>query len=429
MIHRLFLLVLCVAAACRADMLNMDACLNEAARSNPSLASQRAALDKSHLQFRGTISPFLPQASASAGRTRSGRDTDAGLTTSDDSSIGLSAQQTLFAGGQNTGRRAQNRAALDSSMEDLRSSQAQVTYDVRAAFARLLFAQDSIRLAETIVASRLANAQLIELRYEGGREHKGSLLRVQAAHRQAQSDLSQARRNSDVARRQLARVIGRLSPDLSATGRLEVAELPPAPDLGPLVRQTPDYGIAAAQVRAAEASLTVARSAYYPDVSAGASLSRSGTDWPTDESGWALSLKLSYPFFPGGRNYYDVQGARAELRRARSLLTAKEGELAVRLDQAYADLADAADQVRVQQQYLEAARVRAEIARTQYASGMMSFEDWDPIENDLIDKQTALLQSQRNAVIAEAQWDNVRGVSLLPPGGDPPDRQTAEEQR
>lgn len=408
------LVLLCTAAACHAETMTLDSCLSEAARANPSLAAQRASLDKSQMQFRGTVSPFLPQASASAGRTRSGRDTDAGLTTSDDSSVGLSAQQTLFAGGQNTGRRAQGRAALDASREDLRASQAQVTYDVRVAFARLLYAQEGIRLAETIVASRLANAQLIELRYEGGREHKGSLMRVQAAHRQAESSLAQARRDCEVARRQLGRVLGRTSPDVSATGRLEVAELPPPPQLGPLVRQTPDYAIAAAQLRSAEAGLTVARSAYYPDVSAGASVSRSGQDWPTDESGWSLSLKLSYPFFPGGRNYYDVQSARAELRRSRSLLAAKESELAVRLDQAYADLADAAEQVHVQQQYLEAARVRAEIARTQYASGMMSFEDWDLIENDLIDKQTALLQSQRNAVIAEAQWANVQGISLLP---------------
>ena len=79
-----------------------------------------------------------------------------------------------------------------------------------------------------------------------------------------------------------------------------------------------------------------------------------------------------------------------------------------------ADYADAVDQAGVNAAYLEAEEVRAEIGRSQYASGMISFEDWDRIENDLISSQKSDLAGRRNAVTAEANWEKAQGKSRLP---------------
>ena len=64
--------------------------------------------------------------------------------------------------------------------------------------------------------------------------------------------------------------------------------------------------------------------------------------------------------------------------------------------------------------YLQAEGVRAEIGRSQYASGMLSFEDWDRIENDLISSEKSDLGGRRDAVVAEANWEKVQGKSRLP---------------
>jgi hypothetical protein len=44
----------------------------------------------------------------------------------------------------------------------------------------------------------------------------------------------------------------------------------------------------------------------------------------------------------------------------------------------------------------------------------MSFEDWDRIENDLIQRQKTVLQSQRDRVTAEAAWEQAQGKGVIP---------------
>jgi hypothetical protein len=44
----------------------------------------------------------------------------------------------------------------------------------------------------------------------------------------------------------------------------------------------------------------------------------------------------------------------------------------------------------------------------------MTFEDWDIIENDLIQRLKTFLQSQRDRVIAEASWELAQGKGVIP---------------
>ncbi|MGZ3696004.1 MAG: TolC family protein, partial [Bdellovibrionota bacterium] len=67
----------------------------------------------------------------------------------------------------------------------------------------------------------------------------------------------------------------------------------------------------------------------------------------------------------------------------------------------------------VDQGFRDAATVRAEIARTKYNNGLQTFEDWDTIENDLITRQKAYLQSKRARVTAEAAWEQAQGIGVL----------------
>ena len=58
--------------------------------------------------------------------------------------------------------------------------------------------------------------------------------------------------------------------------------------------------------------------------------------------------------------------------------------------------------------------MRATIARSQYTSGLLKFEDWDLIENDLIDNEKQWLTDQRDAVRAQTGWDRARGQGVIP---------------
>jgi hypothetical protein len=49
-----------------------------------------------------------------------------------------------------------------------------------------------------------------------------------------------------------------------------------------------------------------------------------------------------------------------------------------------------------------------------YNNGLITFTDWDIIENDLILRQKSLLQTERDRVVAEAAWEQVQGLGVIP---------------
>ena len=67
----------------------------------------------------------------------------------------------------------------------------------------------------------------------------------------------------------------------------------------------------------------------------------------------------------------------------------------------------------VQKKYVEASDIRAEIARQQYEDGLLSFENWVLIEDDVISRRKLLLDAQKNAMAAEAAWWKAIGYNAF----------------
>ena len=84
----------------------------------------------------------------------------------------------------------------------------------------------------------------------------------------------------------------------------------------------------------------------------------------------------------------------------------------VSLEEALNAYLDAYEYVGVRKQYLDAAVVRAEIGRAQYANGLLSFTQWDLIETELVDSERGYLAARRDALYAEAAWNRSIGLEL-----------------
>jgi len=398
-------LLLCVLSAAptarAAEILTWGDCLREASRNNPALIAAREAVYKARAQYQGSYSNFLPQISADAGYSRANSaaslDTAGGSGIREEFSTGLSARQSLFAGLKHKAGVEKSGAELKAVEADLQAARANVSADLKSAFARMLYAQEQLTLAGAIAERRKENVRLVELRYNAGREHKGSYLRIRAALTQARFEVSQARRAARVAQRELAKALGRSEFDvLQATGTLKTevpTEQPDFPDL---------------------AGVTIAKGQLFPELFATGAASRSGSDWPPDRDRWSAGLSLSFPFFTGGRNIFDVRSAKAESSRAAATVRSTRDQALLGLEESFASYQDAAERTLVQGEFLEAAQTRSQIARSQYTSGLLSFEDWDLIENDLIATQKTHLASLRDAVLAEARWERVQGKGHIP---------------
>ena len=61
---------------------------------------------------------------------------------------------------------------------------------------------------------------------------------------------------------------------------------------------------------------------------------------------------------------------------------------------------------------LTAAQERAKIAEAQYSIGLVSYNDWIIIENNLVSAKTSFVNAQLAALVAEANWVQAKGGTL-----------------
>jgi outer membrane protein len=411
-----FVLCLAVTAPARAELLTWEACVARAARNNPELRAARENLSSAAYQTKAARSGFLPQLSAGVNYTDQNTSfATSSFGTTSTYSASVTATQNLFAGFQDQAKVAQSRANQDVTQASLDATKAKVSFDLKSAFAGLLYAQNYLKLTESIIQRRAENMRLVELRFEGGWENKGSLLLSKAALGQAELDHLQAQHALQVAQEQLANVLGEnRAEDIRITGDIPLAVPAPAPDLQQLARQTPDHRQAVGQEQAASAGVTLARAPLYPSLNLTGSTGRQGNRWIPDNDSHSVGVSLSIPLYSGGRDYYGTQSAVSNLSAATYNRERVDQQLVTRLQQAYAAYVEAVQRLKVNQAFVDAATARAEIARNKYDNGLLSFEDWDIIENDLISRQTALVQSQRDRITAEAAWEQAQGKGAIP---------------
>ncbi len=226
---------------------------------------------------------------------------------------------------------------------------------------------------------------------------------------------SKTKNNIDVAKANLARVLGRAEyTEFYIIDPIPVIEEKYKPEFKELALETPEYRIAIAQENTARADLTKARSGFLPSLIFSGEYGRLDSTWFPANKAWSLGLGLSIPLFNSGRDYYATNSASsavdAEVFTRQDLLN----RLISRLKNAYHQYRETAQKLVVDKSFLKALTVRSEIARSMYNNGLISFTDWDLIENDLINRQKAVLVSQRGKTIKEAEWEQIQGKGVMP---------------
>jgi outer membrane protein TolC len=400
-----------------ATTLTWQDCVRLATGLNPDLQASREAVLNSDAVHMGAYSALYPQISASYSdvRTYAGANlySPHSYVTAYEEELTLS--QLIFDGFATKGNIDRARAQLNLAFADLNGEKATVSFNLKSSFAQLLYAQKLIKISEDIVDIRRSAARLVRLLYEGGSEDKGDMELSEANLAQALYSLDQSVRTRDLSAVQLGVYIGKdLPAPVLAEGELVTDHLPVMPDFEKLARETPSYFERQAEVGAAAAGLTVANSGWYPTITAGASAYRSDDAYPLKNNGWSVGFTASYPLFQGGATYFNVKAANASLRQALDNLRSGTNDAALTLAQMFKGMVDAEDNVRIQEQLLEATALRYKISAADYRNGLSTFEDFNLITNDFVEQKQSLLSAELNAVVAEASWEEAKGVGAIP---------------
>jgi len=417
----LILLLVPQQRACAEEALMWADCLAEAKKNNPDLISASENINQQKAGKTITASSLFPQINASADATRQKTSSSAGSTSSSSKnpatnsySYGVSGSQLIFDGFKTINNINAANENINAAGQNYRFVSSQVRLDLRGAFVRLLKAQELIRVTEEIVKIRKDNLDLISLRYESGLEHKGALLTAEANLAQANSELSAAKRNIEFAKRQLSKEMGQkeFSP-MRAKGEFVVADAAAEkPDFEEIVKNNPSLLQAAAKKSSAAYGVKSAYGNFSPQLTGTAGANRTDSSWPPQNDRWNIGLSLSVPIFEGGLRLAQVSQAKSIYRQAEEDARSIKDAAVVSLEQTWASLRDAIENIDVQLKYLEATQERSNIAQAQYSTGFITFDNWIIIENDLVGAKRAYLETQANALLAEANWVQAKGETL-----------------
>jgi outer membrane protein TolC len=409
----LILLFFCAAVGegVAEEALTWDDCIREAAKNNPDLISSAEGVKESAANKRIAASGLLPQinsnVNAATARSATG-------TTTDTYSYGISGTQLLFDGIKTINDVKAASENVKAAQHSYKFTSSEVRLRLRTAFINMLKAQELLNITQEIFNIRRGNLELITLRYESGLEHKGALLTAEANLAQAQFEVSQAGRASEVAQRELMKEMGRQQFSLvRVTGGFAVSNAAlEKPDFAVLADNNPYLGKLIAQKNAAAYNLKGAAGNFLPQLSGRVSTEKSSAHWPPEDEGWNAGLTLSFPIFEGGLKLAELAQAKALLNQAQANERSTKDGVILTLEQYWAGLQDAIETVEVQRKFLAAAEERARIAEAQYSLGLIQFDNWTIIEDDLVRTKKAFLNAQANALLAEANWILAKGETL-----------------
>jgi len=394
-----------------AETLTWQQCVSEARSAHPDIYSALAVIQQAEADRRITAGALFPQLNVTlSSQERTG--TAKASRSSSSFNYSLAAQQLLFDGNKTSKQIRSTEETINAAKYNYLSVSADLRFALRSAYTELLKAQDFVALAREIAERRRNNVRLINLRYQGGREHIGSLRQAEADQAQANFEVSQSERALLVAQVKLASALGRDQHNpIRVVGAFTVLlSSPGKPDMAILARNNPQFQQLDAQSKAARYDLDAARSVFLPQIYLTSTIGRSATDrLPMDAVDWNSGLTVSVPIYEGGSGRARVSRAMAVVSEHNAAQKSGYLQLYDTLEESWKSFQDARQLVTVRKKFLDAAMERSSIANAQYSNGLVTFNEWVIIENNLVSAKKEFLNAGADLLIAEAKWIQAKG--------------------
>ncbi|HWC96143.1 MAG TPA: TolC family protein, partial [Candidatus Sulfopaludibacter sp.] len=240
--------------------------------------------------------------------------------------------------------------------------------EIIATSARIVAAQAQVNSSQAIYQQAV------------DRLREGLNARIDTTRSQVQLQIDQQRLRSLVAERdrqklRLARLVGLpLGQDFSIADDYPYAPLAPTAlddALGRAYQGRPDLQAARAGVRAAESALKAAHAERLPNVSLTADFGATGLRPTTAAHGvFEVTGSLTVPLYQGGRIRGEIEEAEAALRQRQAEVEDTRGRIDQDVRQAFIDLSEAADQVKVAGSNVDLAEDTLRQSRDRFTDGV-----------------------------------------------------------
>lgn len=404
--------------------VTLEEAVARALKASPQVAQAAGTVTTSEAAERSAFGAYLPSVSASAaGSLASSRriDPETGAVSSGSSdtyNAGLSVGYDLFTGFQRSANRAQARAQTGAARAQLISQRANAILDVEGFFFEVLRAQGLEEVARSRIERAEQNAEAADRRLAVGSATRSDVLRAKLELTTARDAQLQAQTQRRAAALALGRLIGEDGP-VEARARDE--------DLAPralalteealvdeLTVQAPSVVAAEASLRASEAGVKAARSAYLPTLRLSA-----GYNWfnedpvPTGgQTSWSVRLGLSYPIFDGFLREERVERARTQASVSQVELSDARRAVRSGVGQALGQLRLATERITLAEQSVQVAQEDLKVQQERYRLGATTILELLTSQENLVTAETNLVAARFDYRIARAELEAIAGRPL-----------------
>lgn len=299
------------------------------------------------------------------------------------------------------------------SYEDTSSS---VRLNLRLAFLNLFYAQEYLKLAEQIYDSRKNNYELVKMNYESGLENKGSVLTAKSKLLSSEYEIKKAKLNIEKMQNSLKYYLGG---DIDLTNfkvktSLNLSEnIKANPDFEKIVLNMPIIKKLESEKQSKEYNLKLESLKTSPELSFSASASQSDDTFFSDKDiTHSLGLSLSIPIYQGNIRKEKIKQAKSDYDKLVLEIKNKHNEVFNNLKDNWIELNKSLFDLEVAKESLNAAKVRAEISKSKYSIGLVTFDDWIIIEDNYISSKKDFLLAQLETLNQEAKWIQSKGGNL-----------------
>lgn len=284
-----------------------------ALENNADLAATLAVLKSNEFSKKGSLSGFLPKVSAK-------------IQYSEPSELyksSINASLNVFNGFKDTTAYNVADAKLKMQQSAYRLKEAEIYADLKSIFTQIIYTKNLESLSQEIVERRQENQKLVQLRFEGGLENKGSAMLANAYLAQAQYEKLRAANLVNTAKLEFKKLLNLDTlEDITIKGSIPLSPVSDkSPDFLELAKKTPEFLRAQDNEKYSNYLLTSSQSNFYPDLSLSLSHEKSGYSFlPSHSEDNVFGISLTLPLFDGGKDYYAIQSAKQDYIEAKNNL-------------------------------------------------------------------------------------------------------------
>jgi multidrug efflux system outer membrane protein len=304
------------------------------------------------------------------------------------------------------------RANLLATQEVTEATRLAVAAETASAYFALAATDQEERIVADTLALQKEMLTLVEARRDVGRASDLAFEQARLAVSTSEADLAAVANRRSALRNGLAVLLGKAAPAFEIGERPQLKGTLPSIPVGlpsELLLRRPDLAAAESGLKAANAQVGVAKSAFFPAISLTGSAGYASAEldnlFQHDSRAWSIGPSIYLPLFQGGRNRANYQRSQAAYEETvagyrQSILTAmREVQDALTASERLSEQSEA-----IARAVVSAHRVR-ELAEDRYLAGGTSYLE-------VVDAQrTALAVERSAAALAGQRW--VTRVSLI----------------